>query len=79
LPWLQDPNEINGDNVNNILWCAAWKQKYLNLSGRPLLDNSSVTRFPVSLSGWQLNTFTRQRIHRQTFPAQRRCRFRYYR
>jgi hypothetical protein len=23
LPWLQDPNEINGDNVNNILWCAA--------------------------------------------------------
>jgi hypothetical protein len=31
----------------------------------------------ASLSGWQLNAFTRQRTHRQTFPAQRRCPFRY--
>jgi predicted alpha/beta hydrolase len=30
-----------------------WKPEYLNRTGRPLLDNGSVTRFPVSLSGWQ--------------------------
>jgi hypothetical protein len=36
-----------------ILWRAARKPEYLNLSGRPLLDNGSVTRFPVTLSGWQ--------------------------
>jgi hypothetical protein len=43
-----------------------WKLEYLNWSSRPLLDNGLVTRFPVSLSGWQINTFTQQHMHKQT-------------
>jgi hypothetical protein len=51
--------------IVNIMGCC-WKLEYLNRSGRPLLNNGLVTRFPVSLSGWQLNTFTWQRMHKQT-------------
>jgi hypothetical protein len=82
--WINNTNHIFEQGTSTVLipfivlWHAAWKLEYLNRSGRPFLDNGSVTRFPVSLSGWQLNTFTRQRIHRQMFPAQQRCLFHYY-
>jgi hypothetical protein len=44
---------------------------YMNRSGLSFLDNGAVTMFPVSLSRWQLNTFSWQRIPRQ--PTVRRC------
>jgi hypothetical protein len=56
--------------IVNILACR-WKLEYLNRSGRPLLNNGLVTRFPVSLSGWQTRShdnacisrlFSRQQI-----------------
>jgi hypothetical protein len=63
--------ENSGWLYSYYIVACRWKPEYLNRSGRPLLDNGSVTRYPVSLSGWQLNTFTRQGIPRQTFPTQR--------
>jgi hypothetical protein len=52
------------------------KPEYLNRTGRPLLDNG-YDKSGVCIFVWVtiVNTFTRQRIHRQTFPAQRSCRF----
>jgi hypothetical protein len=44
---------VHSVNIVNILWRTALKLEYLNQIGRPLLDNGSVTGFPVSLSGWQ--------------------------
>jgi hypothetical protein len=50
-----------------ILWRATWKPECLNQSGRPLLDNS-YDKSGVWIVVWVtiINTFTRQRIHRQT-------------
>jgi hypothetical protein len=47
-----------------ILWRAALKPEYLIQSGHPLLDSGSVTMVPLPLPGSQLDTFTRQRVHK---------------
>jgi hypothetical protein len=54
---------------HNIVACR-WKPEYLNRNGRPLLDNGSVTRFLVSLSGWQTRSHDNSCLGR-LFPRQR--------
>jgi hypothetical protein len=51
----------------------------ISRSERPLLLNNGYDKSGVCIVVWVtiVNSFTRQRIHRQTFPAQRRCRFSY--
>jgi hypothetical protein len=60
------------------MWRFAWKPEYLNRSGRPLLDNG-YDKSGVFIIVWVtiVNPYTRQRLQGQTFPTQRRCRFRY--
>jgi hypothetical protein len=46
-----------------ILWRAALKPEYLSQSGRPLLDNGSVTTFPVRQTCSCCKTYIIDRCH----------------